>query len=223
MLAVLFLAASLPAAGPAAAAPSRPGGYLAALGGAGPTLGSLDAFTQRTGSSPREEDSRRFSTSGAVGLRGGVWLPESAWGAALETSALRMPVSGGELDALMISGLLMARPRSMASRRVFPYAGLGLGMYALTARADYRPRTAAALKTTAIDPEIGLWTFDARLGVQARAAARLFLLAEARVTRFDMDRDWTPATWFGPPVRGREGIRARAFPILLQAGVGVEY
>lgn len=106
---------------------------------------------------------------------------------------------------------------------MFPYAGLGCGVYTLRARADYRPRVAAALSTIEYREITGRWTFDARLGVQARAATRLVFLAEARLTRFDMDRDWTPATWFGPPVRYREGIRAEAVPLLLQAGAGVEF
>lgn len=221
MLAALLLLAILPAS--AATAAPRPGGYLALLGGAGPTFGAMDAFTQETAASPRADESRRFTASRSVGLRAGFWRPGSAWGAAADGSMLEMPVSGGELTAWMLSALLLARPPSWADRRVFPYAGLGFGVYALRARADYRPRTAAAISTVEFDEITGRWTFDARLGVQARAGPRLVLLAEARMTRFDMDRDWTPSTWFGPPARYRTGARARAVPLLFQAGAAVEF
>lgn len=220
MLAALLLLATLPAS--AAEAPPRPG-YFAVLGGAGPAFGSMAAFTQETAASPRAEASRSFGVSNVVGLRAGFWVPGSAWGAALEGSTIMMPVGGGELRAWTLSALLLARPKSWSSRRVFPYAGLGFGVFALDARADYRPQTAAALKTMEFEAETGRWTFDARLGVQARAAPRLLLLAEARLTRFDMDRDWTPSTWFGPPARHRNGIRADAVPLLLQAGAAVEF
>lgn len=205
--------------------PRPPAGYWALLGGAGPVHGSLGAFTQESASSARASDSRRFNGSSAIAARMGVWLGDSPWGAAVEGSRIAMPAEGGSLTAWTLGFMLLARPPSSGTWRVIPYAGLGAGVYILDAKADFRPRTAAALKTMEIGepPLTGPWTFDARLGVQGRVTSRLIFLAEARMTRFAMDRDWTPATWFGPPSRYREGVNAEAVPILFMAGAGLAF
>lgn len=224
-LAAVFLLLAGPAS--AAEAASRPGGYAALLGGGGPVFGSLDAFTQQTQSSPRASDSRAWSGASAIAARTGVWGRQASppWGAAVEASRVEMTAPGGSATAWTLGVMLLARPPESGSWRLFPYAGLGAGVYILDARTDYRPRTAAALKTMEIGepPMTGPWTFDARLGVQGRASGRLFLLAEARLTRFAMDRDWTPATWFGPPSRYREGVSANAVPLLFMAGAGLDF
>lgn len=217
VLGALFLAAGLPAAAIEAFPPTR--GYLALLGGGGPTFGAMDAFTQASPSAARRSDSRPFDASSALALRLGAWVPGSPWGAALEPSRVRMPVSGGKAEAWACSLLLFARPPALAARRVFPYAALGPSLYALTARADYRPNTAAELYTVEYDEVWGTWTFDVRAGVQARALGRLSLIAEARLTRFALNRQWTPATWMGPPARWRDGISVAGVPLLFQAGV----
>ena len=218
-LLLLFAGIQVSAAEPA----RRAVPYVAVLGGAGPTFGSMTAFTQATPSSARAQDTRSFGTAGSVGLRTGIWVPDSAWGMALEGSRLTMPVPGGGLEAWALDWFLLARPAAWASRRIFPYAGLGFGRHLLRARGDFRPATAAALESRRCSEQPGCWTFDARLGLQARMAARLFLLAEAKLTRFAMSHEWQPWSWLGPAPRYREGLRAEALPVVFQIGAAAEF
>ena len=216
-----FLARTISAS--AAEVHARVPGYLAVLGGAGPTLGTLDAFTQQTAASPHNSASRPFDASGVVAMRAGWWMQGSPWGVGVEGSRVTLGTNGGAVTAWTLGGLMFVRPPSSESWRIFPYAGLGASLYALNAEADYRPNTAGSLSTVEADWPTGPWTFDARLGLQARTAPRLVLLAEARLTHFAMDRSWTPATWFGPPWNYRAGIKTDAVPILFQAGAALEF
>ncbi|MBI5623824.1 MAG: hypothetical protein HY924_08605 [Elusimicrobia bacterium] len=217
---ILLAALMLSPAAARAEEQSQGGPFLSILGGAGPVSGDISAFTRQTATSPEVRDTRPFGTGSSAALRSFAWARHSPLGVAFEGSYLHLPVRGGAVDAAAFSGIILLRPVwNREEPGLFPYAGIGASLYLLRARADFRPGLPVAIST--LEGDYTTWTFDARLGLQYQLGPRLALLTEARTTHFSVDRDWTPATWMGPPARDREGIKADATPVLFLAGLAV--
>lgn len=203
------------------AAAERATAHFALLGGPAFGSGSLTAFTQQTAASPKAQSSRGYGTGANIGLRGGFWAPDRPWGAAVDLSYLDLPVDGGGLRAGLFTVMGMLRPPGSGERSVFPYMGIGPTAYLLEARTDYRPQVAAAVRKLDGADKMD-WTFESCVGLQARLATRLLLLAEARFSYLTLDDDWTPMTWMGPPARYRTGISTETLATALRIGLAVE-
>lgn len=212
----LLLSLALPAAGA-----ERATAHFALLGGPALASGSLTAFTQQTAAGPKAQSSRGYGTGANAGLRAGFWAPDRPWGAAVDLSYLDLPVDGGGLRAGLFTMMGMLRPPGSGERSVFPYIGIGPTAYLLEARTDYRPEVAAAIRKFDGADKLD-WTFESCVGLQARLATRLLLLVEARFTYLTLDDDYTPSTWFGPPVRHRQGISTETLATALRVGLALE-